>query len=255
MAGESTWPEYRTTAQWNEFFGEKPYIVVMGDYQCSPLRDGNNFKLEWLRFAKPDGIIASLTACDPAFGTSPQACYKSLITIGAKADGSMVVLDVYLRRDDYESMFDYIAAHRTLWPNWKVLLFEDDFRQWALAESYYQRWSESRKMTLPIIRHSTKELKTANFGTDKDSRILNLVMPHQQGTLVYNQDIERSRDFEIFKAQYVGFGADKEKKDGLDAEATAYIMLPRWIEKGSFKPLAVRETADRSHFWGRWLRR
>lgn len=257
MAGESTWPEYRTTAEWSEFFADKPYIVIMGDYQCMPLKDGKNFNLDWIKFINISHlqIIASISACDPAFGQSPLSCYKALVTLGAVSNNEMTVLDIYLRREKYEQMFDYLDAARSRFPNWKVLFFEDDFKQWALAEPYYQKWCEKRKKTLPIIRHNTKELKTANFGSDKDSRILNLVLPHQLGTISYNSQIERSRDFELYKAQYVGFGADKEKKDGLDALATAYIMLPRWIEKGCFKPLAVRETAERTSFWGRWLRK
>src|SRR3972149_841238 len=43
------------------------------------------------------------------------------------------------------------------------------------------------------------------------------------------------------KSQYIGFGASKEKLDGLDATATAFIMLPRWIERGSFKPLKEKK--------------
>lgn len=254
--GESNWPQYRSTRDWIDFQKTIPYIVWMGDFQCQPIRDGKNFDLDWLKFVqiKKNNIIASISACDPSHGQSPHACFKAVVTLGYVSPSEIDVLDIYLRKEPYTQMFNYVNANRKKWPHWKTLFFEDDFNQWALAQPYYQTWSQKNKSTIPIIRHSAKELKTKEFGSDKDSRILNLVMPHQTGIIVYNIDIKSNTDFDIYKSQFVGYGADKEKKDGLDAMATAWIMLPRWIEHGSFKTLKDRAFGGKSGFFRRLWR-
>ena len=161
-----------------------------------------------------------------------------------------VLLDMYLRKEDYSLVFDYIDSLRERMPQWKVALFENDFNQWFIAQPYYQDWSEKRSKYLPIVEFSSKSLKTGNYGSDKESRIMNLVHPYQTGTLVHNQDIVKSSDFKRYRAQYISFGTNKEKLDGLDAAATAFIMVRRYIESGNFKPLAERKM---KHIG--WLRR
>ena len=241
--GKSNWPEYRTKEDWNEFSVSIPWAVWQGDYMSVPCQMGGNFDPDWIRFVNFNliKIICSISACDPGYGKSPQACFKSVSTLSYVSSNEIVMTDIYVRREAYELMFDYVYNLKDRIPNWKILLFENDFSQWTLAEPYYKSWSARTKKTIAIFKHFSKNLGTKDFGTDKESRILNLVHPHQSGVFAYVESLKGSHDFDLYKSQYIGFGASKEKLDGLDATATAFIMLPRWIERGSFKPLKEKK--------------
>lgn len=243
--GETNWPghsKYTTEYLRNKEASLDPEVWA-GDWMNKPLQRGEIFEPDWLRGININlvKIVSSLTAIDPSIGKSPSACYKGIITIGKTETGQNVVLDIYSRKEDYNLVFDYVDAQRAMWPGWKVLLFENDFAQWFAAAKYYEDWSEKRKKVLPIVVFTTQMLATESFGTDKESRIMNLVHPHQTGKLVYNNDIMNNKDFERFRLQYLAFGKSTEKLDALDAEATAFIMLNRYVEHNTFKPLGKRK--------------
>lgn len=241
-AGESTWPEYRTTEAWHQFARETAWDVWAGQYMCKPAMKGENFKPEYIRYVSINTlkIIASISACDPAFGMSPEACWKAVSTVGATNHREAVQLDSFIRKCRYSELFDYVDALRGRMPFWKVLLFENDFSQWEFAAPYYDQWCTLRKATLPIVRYSSKSLKTAERSSDKDSRILNLVHPHVTGQFMYDERLKGSPDHERDLQQLFSHGRAKGKLDGPDSKATAYIMIWRWIDTGSFQPQKER---------------
>ncbi len=247
---ESTWPEYRTTEEWQEFFKTKPWDVVAGDFMDKPAVKGDIFEPDWLRPVNINTmkILASISVCDPAHGESPSACFKAVWTLSMTNKHEIICRDVYLRKENYFQMFDYVGAVSGKIENWKVLLFENDFNQWAFAEPYYRDWVSKREKTIPIIRHHASQLATEHRSADKDSRILNLVHPHQTGMIVYDERILQTPDFERYKSQYLSYGKAKEKLDGLDALATAYIMIFRYVETNSFKPVKKRTFAKLDWF-------
>jgi hypothetical protein len=240
--GESTWPEYRTTERWREFKQDLPWDVWAGDYMDEPAVKGDVMDPEWLRSINTNlvKIIASITAIDPAHGTSPSACDKGLATVGATDKNEVVVLDMYIRKEGYFQVFDYVDALRSRVPFWKVLLFENDFNQWGFAAPYYTDWMLKRKKTLPIAMHNAKDLVTEHRGADKESRLLTLVHPHQTSMIYYAMQIMDTPDFRKFRAQYLSLGKAQGKLDGLDALATAYIMIWAYIETGIFIPIKQR---------------
>lgn len=252
--GQSNWPEYKTTEEWDEFRRGTAYTVWMGDYMCNPVQDGGNFEITWFHYRRvpKNDIIASITAVDPARGQSPSACFKAAVTAGITRDMQMWIIDLWIRHERWENFFSWVDKNRRYWPNWKTILFENDFQQWDLAEPYYQIWKQRNDTSLPIYRHLTKELGTKYFSTDKDSRILNLVKPHQDGEIIYNEALRNDKEMEILKHQLLGYGADKEKKDGPDAMATAYILLPRYVKRGNFQPLKERVFGGLSRFTGKF---
>lgn len=221
---------------------EIPFDVWQGEYMDSPLQKGEIFDIDWLRSVNLNTIkiIASLSAIDPSTGASPAACFKGVATLGITEERKFYVIDLYVRKEDYILVFDYVDAVRQAAPNWKVLCFENDFNQFFTAKPYYDDWSKKRNKTLPIVLHSAKELKTDYYGSDKDSRILNLVHPHQTGSFYYNDQIIKSEDYKRYRAQYISYGKSKQKLDGLDAMASAFILLPRYVERGTFKMLKER---------------
>jgi hypothetical protein len=240
---ETNWKGSKyTTEKLISLKNSMPYDVWMGDWMNEPLILGDIFKLEWLRSVNLNlnEIIATLTAVDPSHGTSPAACYKAAVTIGLDKSGNMILMDVYLRKEDYLLVFDYLDNLRRTMPNHKAILWENDFSQFNHAFPYYQRWNELTKKFLPIVVYSSKELKTTFYGSDKAGRIMNLVFPFQKGQLLINESIIKYPDYILWKSQYLSFGKAKEKLDGLDATATAFIMLPRYIQSGSFKSLGQR---------------
>jgi len=261
--GESTWPEYRTADEWDQFRKTIPLDVWEGDYMDKPFERGDIFDRDWLRSINVNTvhILASLSAADPAHGTSPTACMKSIATVGVTNKQEVILQDMYLRHEDYFGFFDYIDALIPRVPRWKVLLFENDFGQWGFAHPYYVQWVEKRRKTISIYTHYSKNLKTEFRGADKESRILNLVHPHQTGMFLYAEvlgnllkGMPATRDMERYVQQYLAFGKIKDKLDGLDAVATAYIMIFRYIETGSFKPLGKKAFPRTRLFKGkRWL--
>ncbi len=231
-----------------------PFDVWEGEYMDRPAEKGDVFDPDWLRTVNVLGrqILASITAIDPSYGESPHACYKSAVTLGILPTHEVVMLDVYVRRENYILFFDYLDALRSRIPSHKAFLFENDFSQWAFAQPYYMEWMEKRKSVLPITMHSAKELSTKFRAADKESRIMNLVHPHQMGLFHYSDQVTGSADWELYRRQYLAFGAAKEKLDGLDAAATAYIMIRRYVETSTFQPTAERRFATPEWMGGGW---
>ena len=243
--GKSTWPEYKTEEAWEELTSGPeaiPWDIWMGEYMDQPSVKGEIFDPEHLRSINLNlvQIIASISACDPSFGKSPSACDKAIATVGATSKMEVIVQDLYLRKEDYSLLFDYVAALQSRIPAWKVLLFENDFNQWALAEKYYQDWMKLHKKSIPIVTHYASQLGTQHRGADKDSRILNLAHPLQTGMMLFAESILKTKDYERVKAQILAYGKSKGKLDGIDALATAYIMVFRYVKTGSFKSVKQR---------------
>lgn len=243
---ESNWPERYPIeyikANWMP--PHKPYDVWMGDYKCQPVEVGDVMDPDWLKFININliNILAAISVADPAYGESPTACKKSLATVGIDDKHKFYVLDIYLRNEGYLLFFDYALEILKEYQS-KVLLFENDFSQWTIASPFYQTWREQKKTVLPIIPFLSKELETEYRGADKESRIMNLVHPHQTGQLLYNEELKGDHDYNMYKtSNYLRFGAAKGTKlDGLDALASAYIQIWSYIETGAFKPLKRRK--------------
>ena len=254
--GRSNWPERYTEADWAEIKAGEDWEVWMGQYMLKPAVRGEVFQPEWIRVVNVNliQILASVTAIDPSHGTSAAACYKGMMTVGATSSEEGVVLDAYVRKEGYDDVFGYVDALRSRFSDhWKALLFEEDFAQWTLAEKDYRDWSARTGKKLPIIPHLSKAEGA------KDTRILTLDHPHRRGKLRYSMDVtpdgeEGTEDFKLFRTQLLAFGAGKEKLDGPDALATAWIMVFRYLNKGTFTPSAgSRRKRGRPKLLG-WLR-
>lgn len=242
--GQTNWPGSFWTTE--ELLNKKesiPLDVWMGDWMNDPILRGDIFKPEWLNFVNINliKIVASITAIDPSHGQSPSACAKGIVTMGQDDKNKNYILDIKISKEDYMLIFDYLDSVRSSFSAHKAILFENDFNQWNFAYPYYLKWIELRKKYLPIINFSTKSLETEIYGTDKDSRIMNLVNPFEMNDILINLLLEHKQDYLEWRTQYLSFGKSKEKLDGLDATATAFIMLPRYVITGSFKPLAKRQ--------------
>lgn len=252
--GKSNWPERYNDEEISELENRTDWDVWQGEYLDQPAERGDVFQPEWIRSIRvnPETIVASISVIDPAFGKSPSSCDKGIATVGITAKHEVIVQDLYLRQESYEECFSYIDALRVKIPNWKVLLFEDDFAQWTIAEPYYKSWVAEHKKVLPVVKFNSKENKTELRGADKESRIMNLVHPHQTGMMLYNQDINGSLDFIKFLSQYKAFPKAKKKLDGMDALATAYIMIFRYMNTGTFTPTKKR-TWQKPEWLGKFL--
>jgi hypothetical protein len=241
--GRSNWSEKYTDDDLISIESETDWDVWQGEWMDEPAVMGDVFDPDWLSMVNINliNIIASVSVIDPAHGSSPSACNKGIASVGTTSSNEVTVLDMYLRKEDYLQVFDYVSALRIKMPHWKCLLFENDFAQWNLAEPYYATWMNERKDSLPIITFNSKDNKTELRGSDKISRILNLVHPHQKGLIRYNDLMAGTSDFKKYKSEYLAFGKSKRKLDGLDALASAYILIFRYINQGTFKPTRSRQ--------------
>lgn len=235
--GRSSWPEAYPDEVVDQMEADTTPEVWAGDYLDEPFERGDIFQEDWIRTVMLSlvEIVASVTACDPAFGKSPESCFKSLATLGYTSSYEHVLLDMYLRQESYDALFSYADELRIRFAShWKMLLFENDFEQWALAYAYYQMWVQRTQRPLPIITHYSRQLKTETFGSSKDGRILNLVHPYRTGTLRHAADLPQrcGADYDRYLQQYLAFGKKKTKLDGLDATATAFLMVGSYAEGG-----------------------
>lgn len=239
---ESNWPEKFSREYWLEKERVTAPDIWDGDYMDRPPRNGDVFDPAWDSFINISviKILASICAVDPSYGQTPSACLKAAATVGITEKQRVIVLDMYGRAEDYSLFFDYLDALRWRIPRFKAILFENDFNQWAFARPYYHDWIKRTRKTLPIAMHHSKDLKTER-GADKDSRIMNLIHPLQTGQLLYDERLLGNRDFKTFLAQKAAYGAaSKNKLDCLDALATAFIMIFRYLETGTFRPSKKR---------------
>lgn len=242
---ESNWPEKFSVEDLHDIRDSRGYDVWSGDFMDEPVEIGDLLDPQWIRFINVNliQIVASITTIDPSHGTSPDACDKGIVTGGIDTDGVCHVTDIYLRKEPYGMVFDYLLQAMSVTPNHRVILFENDFAQWNFAEPYYKEWLLENKRPLPIVTFHSSQNKTEHRAADKESRMMNLVHPHQTGKIDYADSLQGSPDFENFKKKnYIRFGKHKNKKlDGLDALATFYIMIWQYKETGGFKPLKKRK--------------
>lgn len=251
-AGNSTWPERFDNEYWHNKKSEVPMHVWEGEYMDRPFVKGENFTPEMINYININliRIVASITAADPAHGTSPESCYKSLATLGITNKNKVIMLDMLLRRVDYFTLFDYVFQLMRDMPFWKVMLFENDFQQWDFAMPYYEKWQEQNKRTIPLLMINSKESKTEFFGSDKESRVMNLVYPHTMKNFLYSDLLRGNSEFELYLRQLYSFGKAKKKLDGPDATATAYIRIFEYLNHGSFEP--TKKRAIQKTKWGKY---
>lgn len=239
--GESNWPEFRTKEAWEKFAATKPPHVWFGEYLEKPLVKGDVFELGWLRtFIKKaeDSPLVRIACHDAARGESPAACRKALVTGSFMPDGSLVIEDIYARRESYPEFFNYSFALRTRLP-YLVLMFENDFAQFDFAQPYYLQWTAHSGFVIPLDVFLAKDLITEFSSAKKEDRIMYLVNPIQTGIIRFAPGVIETPDGQVFKNQYSGWPKWKEN-DVLDAMATLYILGKRYIETGSFKPARER---------------
>lgn len=239
---QTNWPESSiyTTEFMHKLRAELPYETWQGDYMNQPALRGEILDPAWIRQVSLQSLqlTAVLIAIDPSYGSSPSACSKGAALLGFTADNRTILLDIYIRKEGYQSLFDWcwynIQQYRQVF---KVVIFENDFSQWAFAEPYYIEWSGKNKKFLPLVNINSKDSKTELFGSDKFSRIMNLVHPYQTGRMVHADTLATGEDMKQFTAQYLAFGKSDIKLDGLDALATAFIKIHAYLTTGTFKPL------------------
>jgi hypothetical protein len=251
--GKTNWPDsFWTTEELVKLSKEIPYEVWMGDYMNDPIQKGDIFNTDWLNTINLNliKIAASITGVDPSHGQSPAACDKAAITIGIDAElEKCYITDIYIRKEGFPEFFDYLAMVKINTINHKAICWENDFQQWDYASAYYDNWRKKHKIYLPIILFNAKDNTSEFYGSDKESRIMNLVFPFQKGHILINALITGRHDYTVWKTQYISFGKNKTRLDGLDATASAFIMLPRYVNTGSFKSTGQRRFKDEETDW------
>lgn len=254
--GNSNWPDRLSLEDIAQLEADTPSDVWYSEYLDDPLEVGEEFDVDWLSSINVNTteILASITAVDPSHGSSPAACYKAACTLSILSNHKVVMTGIYIRKESYPLFFNYLREKHLTTPKHRAILFEDDFSQWAFAQPYYMEWLKKEETPLPITRYLAKDLKSKHRSSDKDSRILTLVHPHQTGLFTYDEAIMGTSDYELYRRQYLNYGSHGKKKlDGLDATATAYLMIRAYIETSRFKATGRRKMAkpgwDRGGGW------
>lgn len=252
---ETNWPNSRwTTEALLEKKRSIPLQVWLGDWMNQPVLIGEVFQQSWLRYVDTRllDIQISIGVMDPSFGKSPSACLKGGVVMGLTSDNKSHILDLYGRKEDFVFVFDWWHKVRSTYPGFRAILWENDFAQWTHAAPYYEDWIRQTGLRLPIIPILSSSLITENYGADKIGRIMNLVHPHQVGDITISEAIKNTEDHNLWRTQYISFGKTKDKLDIIDAEATAYIMLPTYANTDGIRTLKSRRF-KRSRESASWL--
>ncbi len=243
--GKTNWAGHSlyTDSFWKQKQTEIPHSVWMGEYMDKPVEKGEYFDTAWIKFIDISKLNfkAIITVIDPGYGSSPSACKKGIATLGITHDNKFVCLDIYLRNEDYSLVFSYIKALQKRLPQWKNLYFENDFNQWFIAKPYYDDWCKTNSNSIPIILFTAREMKTEFFSSDKESRIMNLIHPHQTGNFYYCESMKGSADYKEYISQYTGFGKKGSLVDGLDAMASAYIHIQKFLNSNQIETFNQKE--------------
>ncbi len=231
-----------------------PFDVWEAEYMDRPAPFGEVFQPEWIEFVPvaTNEVQAAITVIDPSFGQSPAACDKAAITLGLLANGHVVVLRVYVAKEPYSKLFAHLYDVQQHTPKFKANLWENDFAQWSHAEPYHRIWETETGKVLRIIRFNAKDLFTEFRNSDKESRIIGLVHPHQMGQFVYADYLEQNPHFKRYKRQLLSFGEHgKAKLDGPDAAASAYILIRQYAREGKIRTGGTRRFKPSNMFRGR----
>lgn len=242
--GKTNWEGHSVYSNeyWKEFKKTLPYDVWMGEYMDKPVQIGNVFDLSWISFVNLVNykISDTLIVVDPGSGESAASCFKAVGVISRCESGKLICSDIYIRREDYYFLFDYLFWAVNNFPNVKSVKFENDFNQWVIAKPYYDNWVKKTGKLIPFSFFRAKSLSTYNYGSDKNSRIMNLVFPLQTGMLLFNEELKDKEDFKELKNQLVQFGKSGTEVDGIDALASAFILSVKNFNKepiNTFKPI------------------
>ena len=243
--GSPSWPAKHTAEQLDKMEKEEEWDVWEGEYMDEPAERGDSFEPDWIKVERvdPADIVVTILVVDPAHGESPDSCFKGAAVLAQLVDGRTACLALYIRQGAYKLLFDWIQVQRKRWPHFRTILFENDFAQWGFAQPYYLQWLEQSKDPLPITRFNSKDNSTEKRAADKDSRILNLVHPHSTGLFIYDAGVAVTgdADWDKYRVQYLGHGKKKTKLDGLDAVASGYIMIRRFVTTNTFKGTGKRK--------------
>jgi len=249
--GNTNWPGSRWD---NKALEEKkkslPYDVWMGDWMCQAFILGEIFKEDWLRTINVSNINIGVTIAvvDPSFGKSPSACKKGAVFMGMDINKDRyIMLDVYNRLGEFSLLFDWLYEGYHSYPAVRAILWENDFAQWNLASKYYDDWKKQTGKSLPIIPFLSSQSATLYYGADKTGRIMNLVYPYNAGKIYTNEMLEGTQDYKEWKFQYLAFGKSGEKLDALDAEASAFIMIPGYSNPGQIETIKQRTRGYKNH--------
>jgi len=259
--GETNWKGHSlfTTDYWNKFKLTIPFDVWEGEYQCNPGTKGEVFEIDWLSSININHLqaLASVSYFDAAHGQSPAACNKAIATLTKFSNDETVITDMYVRKESYQEAFQYAYEIQRKVKAWKMLLFENDFGQWNTAQPYYEAWQQASKAVIPLWLIDAKSLSSQFHSSDKESRILSLVFPFQKQKVKISDHLMsgagktgvfHTEDMNQWKKSYLGFGSGLAKIDAIDATAGAYICLPWYIERGTFRPLKERRFANKRLF-------
>jgi hypothetical protein len=253
-------PDYRSTDEWlaARDGGTIPWHIWNGEYMGTPAEEGNVFSKDDFSFIHVPNlkILAAVTAIDPAHGENPNSCKKGIVTMGYAEPKSgrplYPVLDIFYDQAGYFDIFNYLDALIKSTPAHKAIYFENDFAQWDLAKPYYEAWRLTSQKSLAIIRFSSKTVKTEQFASDKYSRIMRLVYPHQMAEVRYSDTLQGSAHYERHYYDALAFGPQlKAKVDSLDAMASAFYFVQRYRGNGGPTTFIPAKTRTWESKWNR----
>ncbi|MGX7686807.1 hypothetical protein ACWA1C_06545 [Flectobacillus roseus] len=213
--GVPAWKERYTRDDILKVMHQMGYRMAQRELFHKHIEIGKIFKPEWLIFERLPPLSsfeAIVTYNDPSFKDTKKNDYKAIMCVG-RIGNKWYIIDCWVRQASRKSM---VTAHydqhemlessgAQVFKHW----IEANFIQDMLMEDYVSE-SEERNYMMPIYPDDRNK-------PEKKGRIEGISVYFERGLIVINEKLRKSKDYQNFKEQLLGFpNAHDDAPDALE---------------------------------------
>ena len=205
-----------------------PSRVARREYYHEHHVEGHVFRAEQIQFRRPlafHNYGALVCYTDPSWKDTKSSDYKACVLLGA-ARSRLDVLRIWCRQANT------LAMVQTLYDWWEEVpearyYIEAGMNQDLLVRPAFEQEADRRGRHMPI-RYDTKPKQ------NKVARIENIEPYFKSGLIAFDKSLQKTKDFETFKDQLLGFPFGHD--DGPDALQGAIKYAQQASRSSAFKP-------------------
>ena len=162
------------------------------EFQNDPRDDEGLFHEDWIRYYHPEELVGKAlrvyTFIDPSMESGASSDYKAIISIGMDTDGTIYVLDAFIRRTSVDTMARVsYSRYEELHP---LIMGMEENALGEFAQSPFHLVARDKKYQLPIkgLKHTVaKEARVARISPHVERGILRFQKGHSDQDLLVEQ--------------------------------------------------------------------
>jgi predicted phage terminase large subunit-like protein len=230
LNGTPAWKERFTVAdlekRWKILASER---AKLREYFHQHVEEANIFKDEWFIWDKVPSfkkLVAVEIYCDPSFKNNKNSDFKAIITQGKDDDGTIYVLEAWVRQDTVKEMVKEFYRLHGVYGEFAKYRMEANFIQDLLLDEFDDM---AKDVGYNINIRGDKRDKP-----DKFSRIENMSPLYERKKIIYNEAKRKDPDMQRLKSQLTKFPYGKD--DAPDAQEGGIHYLQKATRSANFKP-------------------